>query len=496
MSLQLSQQVSRAAAAGELIRRRGARKHLLDFTRYTMPEFQVSWHHKIVADYLTRFAYGDIKRLMLFMPPRHTKSEFVSRRLPAFIYGINPDARIIAASYSADLAQRMNRDVQRVIDSPEYGRLFPNTGLFGKNIRTIADGSYLRNSDIFEIVGGSGIYRGAGIGGGITGMGFDFGIIDDPIKSRAEANSLTYREHAWEWLRGVFYTRQQKGAGILLTVTRWHEDDMPGRLMALADSDPNADQWVILRFPAIADDDLHPDDPRRPGEPLWPGMYDLEQLTAIHATIGEFEWNAQYQQRPKAPEGNRFKRAWFPIVDVVPSECKRIRYWDKAGSEGEGAYTAGVLLARHDASGKVYVEHVVRGQWSAYERESVIRQTAESDKARYGLITNWVEQEPGSGGKESAEATIRNLAGFIVKADRPVGDKDTRLEPFAVQAEAGNVALVRGIWNMGYIEEIVSIPSGKYRDQSDATAGAFNKLFSEPEPLRPGSIPGLGAYRG
>lgn len=476
MNSQLSQQVSRATAANELLRRREARRDLLAFTRYTMPDFQVSWHHQIVADHLTRFARGEIKRLMLFMPPRHTKSELVSRRLPAFIYGINPNARIIAASYSADLAQRMNRDVQRIIDTPEYGRLFPDTRLFGKNIRTVADGSYLRNSDIFEIVGRDGVYRGAGIGGGITGMGFDYGIIDDPIKSRAEANSVTYRDHSWEWLRGVFYTRQQKGAGILLTVTRWHEDDLPGRLLALADSNPNADQWVILRFPAIADGELHPGDPRSPGEPLWPGMYNLEQLNAIRATIGEFEWNAQYQQTPKAPEGNRFKRAWFPIVDVLPTDVSRVRYWDKAATQDDGAYSAGVLLAYHEPSGKVYVEHVVRGQWSWYEREQIMKQTAEADRAQYGLIPNWIEQEPGSGGKESAEATIRNLAGFIIQADRPTGAKDTRLEPFAVQAEAGNVALLRGVWNMGWIEEIVSIPSGKYRDQSDASAGAFNKL--------------------
>jgi predicted phage terminase large subunit-like protein len=153
-----------------------------------------------------------------------------------------------------------------------------------------------------------------------------------------------------------------------------------------------------------------------------------------------------------------------------------VRYWDKAGTAGGGAYTAGVLLAVHK-NGTFYAADVVRGQWSALERERVIRATADLDRQHLGRsVKIYLEQEPGSGGKESIEASLRNLAGFAAYGDRPTGNKDARLEPFAAQVEAGNVALKRGAWNRAFIDELCAVPTGQYRDQADAAAGAFNKL--------------------
>ena len=169
------------AAAQELLRRRQARKSIEHFTTFTKPDYQVNWHHRVLCQYLDRFVAGEIPRLMIFMPPRFGKSELVSRRLPAYILGRNLNAQIIACSYSADLASRMNRDVQRIIDNEAYHKLYPDTRLFGKNVRTIGDSSWLRNSDIFEVVGAKGVYRSAGIGGGIVGLGFEYGLLDDPI---------------------------------------------------------------------------------------------------------------------------------------------------------------------------------------------------------------------------------------------------------------------------------------------------------------------------
>lgn len=480
--------VTREQAAGELLARRNAKKGLLNFTRYTFPTYEVNWHHEVMCDFFDRFIAGEIRRLMLFAPPRFGKSELMSRRLPAYILGQNPDARIIAGAYNADFASGFNRDVQRIIDTPAYNRLFPETTLNGSNVRSDARGAYLRNNDIFEIVNHRGFYRGAGVGSGITGLGFDYGLVDDPIKNQAEANSPTYRQNLWDWYRSTFYTRQEKNAGILLTLTRWHEDDLAGRLLELALSDPDADQWVVVIFPAIAEAPIAYYDRRQIGESLWRNKYDEKFLASTQATVGPYVWNALYQQRPKAPEGNRFKRIWFygehneRVVPVVPQFARRVRYWDKAGTEGAGAATAGVLLADHE--GLTYVEDVVRGHWSAGEREAQIRQTAELDAMKYGKydVRIYVEQEPGSGGKESADSTVRNLAGFIIEKDPPSGNKDARLEPFAVQAETGNVRIVLGDWNAAYIEEIVAVPYGKLRDQADATAGAFNKLHEE-EPL-------------
>jgi len=239
-----------------------ARQKLLNFTKYTYPKYYINWHHRLLCKYLDKFISGEIKRLMIFIAPRHGKSELVSRRLPAFIFGKNPDAKVIAASYSADLARMMNRDVQRIIDSENYRELFPKTRLFGKNIRTLADNSWLRNSDIFEIVGHCGTYRACGIGGGITGMGADFAIIDDPIKNFQEAESQVFRNSIWEWYRSTLLTRMEKDDRILLTLTRWQDDDLAGRIIKLMKEKESIEQWVIVNLPAIKEDNSNPEDPR------------------------------------------------------------------------------------------------------------------------------------------------------------------------------------------------------------------------------------------
>lgn len=461
-----------------------ARCSLLDFTRYTMPDFEFNWHHELMCDRLDRFANGEIKRLMIFMPPRHTKSELVSRRLPAFILGRNPNAPIIAASYGSDLARRMNRDVQRIIDDAPYRRIFPGTRLNGSNIRTVAQGSWLRNSDMFEVVEYNGYYRGAGVGGAITGMGGLYLLIDDPLKNRQDANSQTIRDSVYDWYTSTFRTRLAPGGGILITMTRWHQDDLAGRLLDLAASDPSADQWEIINLPAIAEEPIAPYDQRRIGEALWPSRYDLDALESTRVSLGSYDWNSLYMQRPAPPEGGMFKRDWFQIVGATPRQAERVRYWDKAGTEGgEGAATAGVLIAR-DEQGVFYIEDIVRGRYSALQREQIILQTADLDAARYDHVAIWVEQEPGSGGKESAESTIRSLAGFDVHAERVSGDKLTRALPFAAQCEAKNVRLVKGEWNSSYLSELANFPFGTHKDQVDASAGSFNKLVDNSTTVR------------
>lgn len=199
------------------IRKALARSCLAAFVRYTMPGYKMGWVHEEICSELDAFladvVAGRSPRLMLTMPPRHGKSELASRRFPAYALGRYPDLSIISTSYAADLSSRMNRDVQRVIDSPEYRELFPGTALYGKNTRTIGDGSYLRNSDIFEVVGHAGCYRSAGVGGGITGMGGHIVIVDDPFKDRASADSPTIRQNVWDWYTSTLYTRLAPGRG-------------------------------------------------------------------------------------------------------------------------------------------------------------------------------------------------------------------------------------------------------------------------------------------
>lgn len=337
-------------AAMEFKERRQARRSLEAFTTYTMPSFEVAWHNQLLAGYLDRFARGEIKRLMLNLPPRHGKSELASRRLPAFLLGTNPDTELIAVSYSADLAGRMNRDVQRIIDSPAYSRLFPETKLSGKNVRTDALGSYVRNSDMFEIPGHRGSYRSAGIGGGIVGMGFTKGIIDDYCKNREEADSPTVRESIWEWYISTFYPRRAKDAGILITATRWHEDDLCGRLLRLAAEDSKADQWTVLRLPAICEEAGRPGDPRKPGEALWPSCFPLEDLEKTRANSA-YEWSSQYQQHPRPEGGTEWPaeffgpHIWFDDFPAIDWRCKVLSLDPSKGkADKSGDYSAFIDL--------------------------------------------------------------------------------------------------------------------------------------------------------
>lgn len=254
--------------------------------------------------------------------------------------------------------------------------------------------------------------------------------------------------------------------GLVSHNTRWHEDDLAGRILASEDG-PN---WTVVSLPALAEDN----DPlgRAPGAALWSARFDEVDLERIRTVLGTQSFTALYQQRPTALEGGLFKRAWFDIVQAVPSAAQRVRYWDKAGTDAGGDYTAGALIAM-DGDGVFYVENVVRGQWSALERERIIRQTAELDGRNVPI---WVEQEPGSGGKESAQATVRALAGWNVYAERVTGDKLTRAQPFAAQCEARNVKVVKGGWNAAFLDELTMFPNGRHDDQVDAAAGAFNML--------------------
>lgn len=231
---------TKAQLQGELKRRaqlelqkRHARQYLADFTLYTYPTYLMGWFHKEVCEALDKFLEDVLAkkspRLILTAPPRHGKSELVSRRFPAFAFGRCPDLQIIATSYGADLAQRFNRDVQRIIDDDTYRTLFPETTLNGRNVRTDSRNAFIRTSDLFEIVDHKGAYRSCGVGGGITGTGADILIIDDPIKDRAEANSPTVRTNVYDWYTSTAYTRLSPGGGVIVMNTRWHpiKDDTP-----------------------------------------------------------------------------------------------------------------------------------------------------------------------------------------------------------------------------------------------------------------------------
>lgn len=467
------------------IRQELARRELLHFTNYTKADYEAAWFHVLVCNALDKLLKGEITRLMIFEPPRHGKSELVSRRLPAMAFGLNPNEEIIACTYGADLAKRMNRDVQRIIDTPEYRDLFPNVRLSGKNIRSTSQGSYLRNSDIFEIVDYKGSYRGTGVGGAITGMGFTLGIIDDPYKNRQDADSQLVRSRTSEWYYSTFRSRAQKDARILYTATLWHEAGLAYQLLQDARRNPKNDQWVVIRLPALADGDTDPAyDPRKIGEWLWPERYGAKELEPIkNANVRN--WEALYQQRPRPLEGSLFKRKDFQFVSEkeIPTRFDSlVWFWDAASTSGDGDYTAGVLVGAYTPLNstvtRYYILKVVFGQFSTLERENRMKQEAERTAKRFGIQAfEWGrEQEPGSSGKDVALKFLSDYAGYRAFVKTSTGSKVARAQPLAAQVEAHNVYVLEDHWTEQFIYQLGSFPNGANDDMVDGATGAFNRI--------------------
>ncbi|GHU39280.1 hypothetical protein FACS1894105_13940 [Clostridia bacterium] len=457
------------------VRKELARKTLEYFCIYTDEHYEMNWHYKLLYGKLDALVRKEIRRLMVFMPPRHGKSELVSRKLPAYILGVNPDASITATSYSADLAQRMNRDVQRIVDSDKYGEVFPASSLYGKNIRAVANGTYLRNNDIFETVGHRGTYRGAGVGGGITGMGGDYIIIDDPIKNREEANSLTYRDKLWDWYTSTLYTRQEKEACILVTLTRWHEDDLAGRLLELSKKDPTADQWDILMLPALCEEETrHPADSRAENAALWENKYNYDELMKIKATIGIYDWSAMYQQRPQPAGGTIFKREWMnKTYRELPAGATVIQSWDLPFKNSEAsAKCVRIVMARRGA--ELYFIDCVNDKMGFTDSVTAIKSlSAKHPKARAKVVED----------KANCPAIInflqKDVPGMI--AFNPKGSKEDRALSVAPYFEAGNVYFPENApWAGDLIDDLLRFPTGVYKDTVDATVQAILYLMDRP----------------
>lgn len=285
-----------------------ARRNLKDFILYTKSDYRFNWHHDAICNKLDLFARGKIKKLMLFVPPQHGKSELATRRFPAFALGLNPNLKIAICSYSATIASNFNRDIQRIIDDKAYEEIFPQTSLNENSAINPSKNTFLRNSETFEIIGHSGFVKTVGVGGSLTGTPVDIGIIDDPFKDRQEAMSGTIREKVWSWYTDVFETRLHNGSQQLVIMTRWDEDDLAGRILK-RDGD-----WEVIRFPAIKKRES-PDDPRQIGEALWPEKHSLERIERVE-TNTPVTFNSLYQQEPSAPKDLLIFPEWVEIEEM------------------------------------------------------------------------------------------------------------------------------------------------------------------------------------
>lgn len=393
-------------------------------------------------------------------------SSLVTVRLPVFWMLREPSQKVLVGAYSKDLARNFSEDSLKI-----YQEITPAT---------------VQSSltDEWTTIYG-GMVKAIGVGSSAAGFGADLGLADDPIKSFSEAHSPTYQQMVWQWWLNDFRTRRNflgKTPTILIH-TRWTEEDPTGKIL----SSSTASGWEVLTIPAISIEEDPAKDPlgRNKGESILPSRLPIQELITMREEMGR-DFEALYQQNPKSEASYTFKTGRIVPVDEVPLDCDRVRYFDRAGSEGKGDYTVGVLLAQ-DRNGFIYVEDVVRGQWAPEDVEKQVEQTIKLDAFKYARIPGrmmqfWIEQEPAASGKQVAYATVRKLAGYEVSIDRPSDNKDVRSKPFAAFVNGDNVRMKKAAWNPAYLEELsLYIAYGKRRhdDQVDASSGAFMKLTIE-----------------
>jgi len=418
-------------------------------------------HLAYLESILLAMVGGKCPRVLVSMPPRHGKSTTCSQWFPTWFLGHYPDQRIILASYEANFAASWGRKVRDSLDLAKAAGLFPHG--VRRDVSSVSE---------WEIEGHSGGMITAGVGGAITGRGGNL-LIDDPVKNAEEAASYSYREKAWDWYRSTAYTRLEPGCWVLAIQTRWHEDDLAGRMLQQAE-----EHWTVVDFPALAEEEDCLG--REPGEALWPERWPVGVLEETRAKLGSYWWQALYQQQPVAREGGYFKREWFPIVEAGPAGAgvRRTRFWDCAATEAGGDYTAGAKLALTE-DGLVFIEDMRRDRLSPAGVEALIKQTAELDGQAVRIRE---EQEPGSAGKAVVAARARLLPGHDYRGIPSTGAKTLRASGLAAQAEAGNVRLVKGAWNQDFLEELTSFPHGAHDDQVDAASGAYEDLVGSGSP--------------
>ena len=439
-----------------------------DFVSAVHPRYDWSRRHCLVlAGVLERILSGELKRVMVQMPPRHGKTLTVSQLFPAYYLRRYPERYVGVATYSTELSHIMSRAAQAFYQGHgEYDRTAP----IGLTVEAVKH---------WETEAHGGLWA-TGASGPQTGKGFHLGIVDDPIKDAEAASSETLRRRMYEWWESTFYTRQEPGAAIIVINTRWHDRDLTGFLLEKEANEP--EHWHIVDFAALYEGPAEypktctvEPDWRVSGEALCPVIADAETLAHRRRSIGPYFFAALFQQRPRPREGGMFKREWFPIIDVLPSNTRMFcRGWDQGATAGGGDYTAGVRIAK-TADGVYVVCDVVRDQWEPGSRDAAIRATASQDGKQCRIRG---EQEPGASGKTVAQSFVRMLDGYTVRVTPSSGDKALRAQPFAAQCEGGNVKLLRGPWNADFIDELCAFPTGVHDDQVDAVALAFNDLAS------------------
>ena len=475
-------QVKRKLELERMLLRMDAPNRLCKFIPYMNPQYSQQWFHRVIADNCQKLLEGKIKNLMVFVSPQHGKSEIISRSFPAYALGRNPDLKIVGTSYSANLAEQFSLSIQRIIDSKEYQAIFPNTYLNGSNVRTNVKG-YLRNVDMFETVGHKGFYKAVGVGGSLTGTPVDIAIIDDPVKDAMEAYSPVYRERVWDWYTSVLLTRLHNESKQLFIMTRWHDDDLAGRILKR-----EADKWTVLSIPAIREtlDDGNDFDPREVGEALWPERHSLGRLLDAQKRSPRF-FSALYQQHPTIEGGNIIKEAWFGRISAFDFKKKRmdepiIFFVDTAYTEKTSNDPTGILGSCMIGN-NIYIVCAKKVNMKFPELcrflPSYVRDNG------YGEGSS-VRIEPKANGISVIDQLYESTDLNVVSTPSPKESKETRLNSASPYVESGRVYLVEGDWNDTFIDEVCGFPAKPHDEFVDLLCysldyhhRSFNELSDE-----------------
>lgn len=458
----------------ELAKRELARRSLSNFILYTYPEYEMGVFHKYLCDIIDKFIEdilaGKTPRLIVTAPPRHGKSEILSRRLPAYILGKYPDLSIINTSYSADLASRMNLDVQKIMEDRLYTNIFPNIKLPKKG------SGMKRDSEMFEIIGGKGGLRSAGVGGGITGMGAHLFLIDDPVKDAKEASSETIQKNIVEWFNTTAYTRLMPKNGLIIIMTRWHLNDLVGHLLEQQNkAGYDGQRFELINFPAIAKEDEYINGVlfRKKGQALHPERYSLEQLNFTRKQVGEYTWNALYQQSPVPSGGGIFKQDWFRYYknEETPLFDKMVISWDMTFKDtAQSDFVVGQVWGRSKAN--FYLLEEIRFQGGFVDTKDAVV----SLHKKYPQITTTLIED-----KANGSAIIDSLKEVVygIIPVTPGESKIARAESVSDLFRAGNVYIPYPYecqWINEYIDELTKFPFAKNDDRVDATTQALNYI--------------------
>ena len=426
-----------------------AEKRFIPFVKHVWPEFIEGDHHRKIAKKFEDIANGKIKRLIVNMPPRHTKSEFASYLFPAWMVGKNPKLKVIQTTHTGELAVRFGRKMKNLVDTNEFAQIFDECKIAADSK---AAGRWETNK--------GGEYYAAGIGGSITGRGADLLIIDDP-HSEQDALSDTALDSAYEWYTSGPRQRLQPGGSIVIVMTRWSTKDLTGQLLK-AQTEPKADQWEVIEFPAILPSE----------KPVWPNYWKLEELESVKASLSEAKWQAQWQQNPTSEEGSIIKREWWKKweEDDIPDLVHVIQSYDTAFSKKETAdfsaiTTWGVFYPPNKGPHLILVD-VEKGRWDFPELKKIAL-----EQYKYWEPESVIVEQKASGTPLTHE--LRQIGVPVLNFTPSKGnDKHVRVNSVAPIFEAGKVYIPDRRWAEEMIEECAAFPYGDHDDLVDSMTQA------------------------